>query len=140
MDQEFFKNLMGVIPGITGLALNAVSRWRRDKLDIEIERYRAMGAPMQQPMYAYQMCPPPPSGYGYLPPPPPPPQYQYYQRPRVDVNWVDIDTGAGYRNTLYRNSMYANSNEITFGNNDEIIREIGNRPPQPSPLFGYKYY
>lgn len=136
MDQEFFKNLMGVLPGLTGLALNAVSRWRHDKLDIELERLRMMGVQNQQ-MYPYPMYPQPMFGYGY---PPPPMQCQCYQKPPVEVNWVDIDTSAPYRNTLYRNSMYANSNEITFGNNDEIIREIGNRPPQQSPLFGYRYY
>lgn len=54
---------------------------------------------------------------------------------------IDMDTSARMQyNDTYRNSMYTGSREVTFRRGDDIIRDIGRRPPQPSPIFGRRYY
>lgn len=66
--------------------------------------------------------------------PPPPPQLM---QPQFNMDAAS-QCLANY-NTMYRNSMYTNSREVTFSRGDELIREIGRRPPQPPPSYGYGY-
>lgn len=95
------------------------------------------------------------------------PMYQPQQQPMIipmtmnqngvaqmDVNWVDsynIPPPIQQRqpvyqqrqmycdNPIYRNTTTVNPNmEFTFGDNDEMIRNIASRPPTASPIFGYK--
>ena len=66
--------------------------------------------------------------------PPPPPQLM---QPCFNMD-AAAQCPANY-NTMYRNSMYTNSREVTFSRGDELIREIGRRPPQPPPSYGYGY-
>lgn len=76
----------------------------------------------------------PGSPYPVFVQPPPPPQLM---QPCFNMD-AAAQCSANY-NTMYRNSMYTNSREVTFSRGDELIREIGRRPPQPPPSYGYGY-
>lgn len=76
----------------------------------------------------------PGSPYPIFVQPPPPPQLM---QPCFNMD-AAAQCPANY-NTMYRNSMYTNSREVTFSRGDELIREIGRRPPQPPPSYGYGY-
>ena len=76
----------------------------------------------------------PGSPYPVFVQPPPPPQLM---QPCFNMD-AAAQCPANY-NTMYRNSMYTNSREVTFSRGDELIREIGRRPPQPPPSYGYGY-
>jgi hypothetical protein len=63
----------------------------------------------------------------------------YIQSPQrqIDVNWIDTNNRSIGSSTLGSYGYgYGNNRDVTFGHNDQIIREIAQRPPTQSPIFG----
>lgn len=124
---EGITGIVAALVATVTVGAAAISSFRKDKFEMD----RILRA--DEEMYERTR---------YYPPPPPMNYYQPIQGFRqLDVNWVDT----GYRppmycdSPMYCNSMYPNP-EVSFDNGDSTIRAIANRPPMPSPIFGYGYH
>lgn len=95
---EYFDGIIGRMASVLGMVTSAISIFRRDNLEIEMTRKKMM----LDMCYPSNYWNPQPVVYYQQPPCQVSPQYrptqpQWCQQPRLDVHWVDTDSGCPYR-------------------------------------------